>query len=154
MRKVLLVSLVLALALSAVLVLAQDDLGNIDPSGQTIVYWHQYSDGSAQGDTIALLIDQFNETNEWGITVEGIFQGSYDPISELMNAGIVSGELPNLVAGYANNAASYYRDGAAVDLNPYINDPTWGLTAEQLADLNMALVNFNNVDEAQLAWPN
>ncbi|HLU11941.1 MAG TPA: extracellular solute-binding protein [Oceanobacillus sp.] len=154
MRKLLLVSLVLALALSAVLVLAQDDLGNIDPSGQTIVYWHQYSDGSAQGDTIALLIDQFNETNEWGITVEGIFQGSYDPISELMNAGIVSGELPNLVAGYANNAASYYRDGAAVDLNPYINDPTWGLTAEQLADLNMALVNFNNVDEAQLAWPN
>jgi multiple sugar transport system substrate-binding protein/sn-glycerol 3-phosphate transport system substrate-binding protein len=148
------VSLVVALAVCAVMVLAQDDLSGVDPSGQTVVYWHQYSDESAQGNTIGALIQGFNDTNEWGITVEGIFQGSYDPIAELMSAGITSGELPNLVAGYANNAASYYRDGAAVDLTPYINDPTWGLTPEQLGDLNTALVDFNNVDGVQLAWPN
>jgi multiple sugar transport system substrate-binding protein/sn-glycerol 3-phosphate transport system substrate-binding protein len=154
MHKFRLISVLLVLALSAVVVMAQDDLASVDPSGQTVVYWHQYSDGSAQGDTITTLIQEFNDTNEWGVTVEGIFQGSYDPIAELMNAAIVSGELPNLVAGYANNAASYYRDGAVVDLTPYINDPTWGLTTEQLADLNTALVEFDNVDGAQLAWPN
>jgi multiple sugar transport system substrate-binding protein len=150
MRKLLLIVCLLALATSAVL--AQDDLASVDPSGQTVVYWHQY--GGAQGETIDSLIQQFNDTNEWGITVEGVPQGNYNAISELMSAAIVSGELPNLVAGYANNAASYYTDNAAVDMTPYLNDPTWGLTEEQLADLNTALIDFDNVDGAQLAWPN
>lgn len=152
MRKLLLVLCLLALMTGTVL--AQDDLSSVDPSGQTITYWHQYSDGSAQGDTIAALIQEFNETNEWGITVEGLFQGGYNDLAELMSAAIVSGELPNLVAGYANNAASYYADNAAVDLNQYVNDPTWGLTEEQLADFNTALLEFNTVDGALLAWPN
>lgn len=150
MRKLLLIVCLLALATSAVM--AQDDLATVDPSGQNIVYWHQYS--NAQGATIDALIAEFNETNEWGITVEGIPQGSYNPIAELMSASIVSGELPNLVAGYANNAASYYADGAALDLTPYVTDPTWGLTEEELADFNTALLDFNTVDGALLAWPN
>ncbi len=152
MRKLLLVLCVLALMSGAAL--AQDDLASVDPSGQTITYWHQYSDGSAQGNTIAGLIQQFNETNEWGITVDALFQGGYNDLAELMTAAIVSGELPNLVAGYANNAASYYADNAAVDINQYLNDPTWGLTAEQLADFNTVLLEFNTVDGALLAWPN
>lgn len=152
MRKLLLIVCMLALLTGGVLAQEATDLANVDPTGETIVYWHQYS--NAQGETIAALIQQFNETNEWGITVEGVPQGNYDAISELMNASIVSGELPNLVAGYANNAASYYADNAAVDMNTYINDPTWGFTEEQLADFNTSLLQFNNVDGAQLAWPN
>lgn len=143
-----------ALAISGA-AFAQDDLAGVDPAGQTVTYWHQFS--GAQLETITTLIEQFNTTNEYGIIVEPIAQGNYNDIANLMNASIVSGELPNLVAGYANNAAGYYADGAAVDLNMYLNDATWGLTTDEMADFNEALLAFNTPmgvePEALLAWP-
>jgi multiple sugar transport system substrate-binding protein len=104
------------------------------------------------------IVEAFNSTNEYGITVEALAQGSYNDIRELMNAAIISGELPNLTAAYANDAASYALDGAVVDLNTYVNDPTWGLTDEQLADFNGDLLTFNSpvgepFNGALLAWP-
>jgi multiple sugar transport system substrate-binding protein len=131
---------------------AQDDIETVDPSGQTITYWHQYQNDSAQGDTIAAIIEAFNSSNEWGITVEGTFQGSYGPLGELINAGIVSGELPNMVAGYVNAAASYDRDGVVADLTPYMNSEKWGVGADP--DLNQALFAANTVDGRLLAFPN
>lgn len=157
MRKVafLIVSLVAALTFGVVTVAAQD-LSDVDPSGQTVVYWHQF--GGAQLETITAIIEEFNTTNEYGITVEGVPQGNYNGIRELMNAAIISGELPNLTAGYANDAASYALDNVIVDLNAYVNDATWGLSEEQLADFNTDLLTFNSpVEEpfngALLAWP-
>src|SRR5262245_23644000 len=96
MRKILLLAFLLVLAFG--IVSAQDDLSSVDPSGAHVVYWHQYNDGP-QFDKINEFIDEFNSTNEWGITVEGLPQGSYGDIRELMTAAIVSGETPNLVAG-------------------------------------------------------
>src|SRR5688572_26474645 len=113
MRKLLsVVSVVLVFAMGLGVIRAQDSIEGVDPTGQTIVYWHQYQNESAQGNTIAAIVEQFNSTNEYGITVEASFQGSYGDLSALVNAGITSGELPNLVAGYANDAASYARDGS------------------------------------------
>ncbi|MFN8449649.1 MAG: extracellular solute-binding protein [Anaerolineae bacterium] len=146
-------SLVLVFALGVSAISAQGDIESVDPTGQTITYWHQYQPESAQGTTIAAIVEQFNSTNEWGITVDASYQGSYGPIGELINAGIVSGELPNLVAGYANAAASYMRDNAAVDLAPYINSEKWGMGADP--DINQALIDVNtSADGVILAWPN
>lgn len=155
MRKLVLLCLVVVLALGVSAVAAQD-LANVDPSGQTVVYWHQFS--GAQLETMTALVESFNSTNEYGITVEALAQGSYNDIATLMNAAITSGELPNLVAGYANNAASYALDNVVVDLNAFLNDPTWGLTEEQLADFNTDLLTFNSptgepYNGALLAWP-
>ena len=144
MRKAvaLLVGLAMLVLVSGV-VMAQDDLASVDPSGQTVVYWHQFT--GAQAETMTALIEQFNATNEYGITIEPIAQGNYNDIRELMNAAIVSGELPNIVAAYANDSASYFLDGGVVDLTAYVNDGTWGLTADQLADFNTALLDFNTL---------
>ncbi len=155
MRKLFVLCLMVVLALGVSAVAAQD-LASVDPSGQTVVYWHQFS--GAQLETMTALVESFNSTNEYGITVEALAQGSYNDIAELMNAAITSGELPNLVAGYANNAASYALDNVVVDLNAFLNDPTYGLTADQLADFNTDLLTFNSpsaepYNGALLAWP-
>ena len=153
MRRMLsLLSLVLILALGISAVSAQDSVESVDPSGQSIVYWHQYQDKSAQGDTMAAMIADFNSTNEYGITVTGSYQGNYTDISKLVNAGITSGELPNLVAGYANDAASYANDSSAIDLSPYMSSEKWGLGATP--DINAGLVAADTVDGAVLAFPN
>ncbi len=159
MRKLTLMAMLLVLILGAGLVAAQDmDMSTIDPSGQTITYWHQYN-GGTQLDTMNALVEEFNSSNEWGITVEAIPQGGYNDIRSLMSAAITSGDLPNLVAGYQNDAQSWFLDDAALDLNPYYNDPTWGFTEEEAADLNAGIISFNVMNGepfngAMLAWPN
>lgn len=152
MRKLIVLSLLLVL-LAGMTSAQEGDLSGVDPSGQTVVYWHQYN-GDPQLATMNALIEEFNSTNEWGITVEGTAQGNYNDIRDLMNAAIISGELPNLVAGYQNDAMSYFRDGAAVDLNPYVNDATYGIGDLNLNPNILAVNVFDELDGAMLAWPN
>ncbi len=150
MRKALL--FVLVLMLSVGVLNAQDmDIETVDPSGVTVVYWHQF--GGAQLDAMTQLVTTFNETNEYGITVEPIAQGNYGDIANLMNAGIISGELPNLVAGFGNNAASYFADGAAVDLTPFFDSAAWGL-GDMADDFRSDLLSFNTLPTGELvAFP-
>lgn len=93
MRKLLLLSCVLALVLMGIGgAAAQDKYNGVDPTGVKLTYWHQYS--KTQQAAMDALVAQFNDTNEYGITVEAISQGSYNDIRSLMNAAIISGELP------------------------------------------------------------
>ncbi|MBN1564709.1 MAG: extracellular solute-binding protein, partial [Anaerolineae bacterium] len=100
----------------------------------------------------------FNETNEYGITVELAENGmSYNDLREQMNAAIISGELPNLVAGYQSDALSYYLDDGALDLTPLLNDATFGYSEDELASLNMGIIQLNVFEEeggVMLGWPN
>ena len=160
MKKLILVVLVL-MALSLALVQAQGDTDyeGVDPSGQTVVYWHQYSDDSSQAETMTALIEDFNSSNEYGITVEAIHQGSYGPIEDLMNTAILSGELPNLVAGYANAVAGWANEGVVVDINLLLNSPAWGIPAEEQQNLNFDLLDVNQLDfppfyGMRVAWAN
>ena len=160
MKRFLLATLLL-LSLGLGLVQAQGDMSydGVDPSGQTVVYWHQYSDDSSQAETMAALVEDFNSSNEYGITVETIHQGSYGPIQDLMNTAILSGELPNLVAGYANAVAGWANEGVVVDINLLLNSPEWGIPSEEQANLNFNLLNVNQLDFApfygmRVAWAN
>ena len=160
MKRILL-AMPLLLSLGLGLVQAQGDMSyeGVDPSGQTVVYWHQYSDDSSQAETMAALVDDFNSGNEYGITVETIHQGSYSPIQDLMNTAILSGELPNLVAGYANAVAGWANEGVVVDINLLLNSPEWGIPPEEQANLNFDLLNVNQLDfppffGMRVAWAN
>ena len=160
MKRTLLVILLL-LSLGLTVGQAQSDMNyaGVDPSGQTVVYWHQYSDDSSQAETMAALVESFNNNNEYGITVETIHQGSYGPIEDLMNTAILSGELPNLVAGYANAVAGWANEGVVVDINLLLNSPDWGIAAEEQANLNFNLLDVNQLDfppfhGMRVAWAN
>lgn len=113
-------------------VAAAQDLSDLDPTGQTITWWHNHS--GQREEQLAVLVEEFNTTNEWGITVVAENQGSYDDIRNKMNAAIASGDVPSLVVGYQNDEAFYQQANALVDLNIYVNDPTWGFTEEEIAD--------------------
>ncbi len=159
MKKLALVALVLLLSLGMAAAQGDANYEEIDPSGQTVVYWHQYSDDSSQANTMAALIEDFNSSNEYGITVEAHHQGHYGNIEDLMNTAILAGELPNLAAGYANAVAGWANEGVVVDINLLLNSPAWGIAADEQANLNFNLLDVNQLDFApfygmRVAWAN
>ncbi|MEA3327527.1 MAG: extracellular solute-binding protein [Chloroflexota bacterium] len=120
--------------------------------GVTVQFWHVYSD--EPGEALQALVDEFNEVNEYGITVEGLNQGNYSDIEDKINAGIQSGDLPDVVMAYTNALADWYSVDSVVDLNPYINDAEHGLTEAQMSDLYPHLKAAGSApDGAWIAYP-
>lgn len=121
-------------------VAADGELAGVDPSGQTVVWWHNHSGSREEG--LKTLIDEFNSGNPCGITLDAQNQGSYNDIRDKVNASIGAGEQPAaLVVGYQNDQAFYQLNETLVDLNIYVNDTTWGLTAEEQADFYPTFFN-------------
>jgi len=107
-------------------------LAGVDPRGQTVTWWHNHS--GVREESLLEMIDEYNSTNECGITVEPQNQGGYNDIRDKMNAGIQTGELPGLVVGYQNDQAFYALGDGLADINAYLFDETWGLTPETRED--------------------
>jgi len=129
------------------------DLENLDPSGQTVVYWYQHT-GSRE-ELMLSLIDEFNRTNEWGITVQGESQGGYDDLYQKIVAGIPANQLPSMAVAYQNQAATYAVQGVLVALDPYMESEKWGYTEEELDDFfPIALAaDYLPQFEARYGWP-
>jgi multiple sugar transport system substrate-binding protein len=112
---------------------------DVDPSGQTVVWWHNHS-GSRE-ENLLPLIEEYNQSNAYGITVEAQNQGSYNDIRDKVNASIAAGEAPAaLIVGYQNDQSFYQLNDTLVDLNTLIDDATWGLSAEDKADFYQAFL--------------
>jgi multiple sugar transport system substrate-binding protein/sn-glycerol 3-phosphate transport system substrate-binding protein len=107
-------------------------LAGVDPSGQTVVWWHQHS-GSRE-ERLNEMIAEFNEQNPWGITVDASNQGSYNDIYQQVVAGLTTGNLPNLVVAYQNQSLAYLSGNGLVDMDIFVTDPTWGLNEAEAAD--------------------
>ena len=125
----------------------------LDLSGVTVTFWHVWGSGSA-AEGMQKIIDDFNASNEWGITVVGVDQGRQGDLETAVNAGIASGDLPNISPGFPNSVATWYNAGAIAPLNDFITDPTYGLTEEQLDaiyDANFASGTL--ADGTQVALP-
>jgi multiple sugar transport system substrate-binding protein/sn-glycerol 3-phosphate transport system substrate-binding protein len=132
------------------------DLGafaGVDPSGQTVSFWHVWGSGDPGEGLIAIVAD-FNATNEWGITVELVDQGRYSDVEDAMNAAIQSGDVPDMVVGYTNALDTWYSVGSMADMNVYVNDPVVGLTDEEKADFYPgSWANGISSDGARVGFP-
>jgi ABC-type glycerol-3-phosphate transport system substrate-binding protein len=114
---------------------APDGLG--DPV--TVVFWHSYTgDREAR---MQALIDEFNATNPYSVTVVGEYAGSWIEIRDNVLLGIqAGGPLPNLVMGYPTLLSVLARHGAVRFLDSYLNDPTLGIT--DTADLQPGVLDY------------
>ncbi len=132
----------------------EDPWADVDPSGQTIVYWHQHS--RQREEALNEIVEAFNSTNEYGITVQAEYQGSYGDIFNKMLAVLNTPDAPDLVVAYQNQAATYQLADALIDMNPLVNSPKWGLTEEEKADFFPGFFNqdiFPTFGNARLGFP-
>lgn len=127
---------------------------NVDPAGEEVSFWYQHS--GARAEVLEEIISEFNETNEWGITVVGAAQGGYGDIFNKMLAVIGTADVPNLLVAYQNQAASYQLGEGLVDMRELVDSKVWGLSDEDKADFFpgfYAADVFPSFDNARLGFP-
>lgn len=125
----------------------------VDPRGQNITFWYQYS---YENEEVLLdIMDEFNQTNQWGITIEGVHKGNYNQIfDDVQNAAV--NELPDLVVAYQNQAATLYAQDKLIDLTPLETSLQYGLTLEDYVDYFESFLEadlFPIFEGARLGFP-
>jgi ABC-type glycerol-3-phosphate transport system substrate-binding protein len=108
------------------------ELEGVDPGNQVVVLWYSFDD--RQEELLLTLVDEFNATNEWGITVIGEYGGPADVLHEDMLARMVSGALPQMAISERHQVAAYATHETALALDPFIESETWGYKEEELDD--------------------
>lgn len=111
------VSLVMATALASSVVCC----GASAEEGTTITFWHAM--GGTNGEALTYLVDKFNAENTEGITVEAVYQGSYDDsINKLKSA-----QMGNMGA----DLVQIYDIGTR-----FMIDSDWIIPMQELIDAN------------------
>jgi ABC-type glycerol-3-phosphate transport system substrate-binding protein len=121
------------------------DLG-VDPAsldGLEISLWHPWS--GDQSKALEALVKDFNAANEWGIRVQPISHASYDGLSAALESG---DDLPEALIGYTYQALD-----SALPLDPYVDDPEWGLSPQEQDGILPALWDVGLSDGKRLGMP-
>ena len=126
----------------------------IDLSGTTISFWHVYGADDPRGEHINALVDVFNATNEYGITVEALDQGGYGDLEDKVNAGIQSGDLPSIAQAYSSALLNWNTVDVMADFNQFVYDEDYGLSDDEMADLYPGVSAVGVTPEGtRVAWP-
>jgi multiple sugar transport system substrate-binding protein len=90
-----------------------------------VTFWHVWNE--MPGSALQSLVADFNAQNEWGIRVNSHYAGTFDEQYASVLAALDTPEQPDIVVGYIYQALGWDANDKVVDLNPYLNDPTWGM---------------------------
>ena len=104
-----------------------------DTPSETIEVRFYHTMGQNLRPVLQKYIAEFNKLHpEITIVEEAI--GGYDDVRDQVITELQAGKQPALAYCYPDHVATYLRSKKVVDLNTYINDPTVGLTQEQIDD--------------------
>ena len=106
--------------------------GGLDTETEiTITFYHEF--GKERLNILTTAIEEFNEIYP-NITINPVKYDKYDVILEKVKKEITVGAGPNLAICYSDHVGTYNLSGAVQTLDVFMTDPTYGFTAEDLAD--------------------
>lgn len=109
------------------------DVNGADLAGVVVRVVHPWVGEMA--DTLNSLAMQFSLSNEWDIWVEMDPLGSESMVVESLQEDIVQQTLPGIVIAHPYLLAGFNGRFSTVNLSDYLNDPEWGLNADEQADI-------------------
>ncbi len=93
------------------------DASEVD--GTTISFWH--SMGGVNGQAIDTLVQKFNDENEYGITVDAEYQGSYDDALNKLKSAQIGNMGADLVQVYEIGTRFMIESGWSVPMQSMVN---------------------------------
>ena len=119
-------------ALTPAPISTDEELLNIDlPDGIELEFWHTWS--GSQAEVFEDLVEEFNQTNRWGIRVVAQGHGDALVILDDMDQALEAGELPEIIAAPSQHLRLWDQQGIPVkDLNEYVESEDLGFDQETL----------------------
>lgn len=96
-----------------------------------ISFWHTFG----YVDEINNIIEDFRQVEPNIVVESNKINASYTELKDNVLKGIPAGNYGDIVLCYPDHVAEYLESGKAVNMEPYMNDPEYGWTAEDNADL-------------------
>lgn len=93
--------------------------------GIEIQFWHAM--GGSTTEVVEKICADFNESNEYGITVVPTYQGGYGDLHSKLMAALQTDDIPNLAQAYGNNIIIYTQSDKVVKLDDFITSPNYGV---------------------------
>lgn len=119
--------------------------------GVVIMAWHPWFGPEAS--LFETQVADFNSTNEWGVTVLTQGQSNYaEAFNNVTNSLGTTGQ-PDVTIGLPEEAWFWDERNGVTDLTPYVNDPVWGLSAEEQADFSPVFWAQDQMGEKRLGMP-
>jgi multiple sugar transport system substrate-binding protein/sn-glycerol 3-phosphate transport system substrate-binding protein len=120
-------------------------------AGLTIQVSYAFVDSSAShfDDQVA----EFNTLNEWGIVVYPQANHSYNSLFGTVSDSLDTPEQPDLVITLPEQVLIWDEQAAVVDLTPYLQDPRFGFSDEDVADFAPIFWEIAGFDDRQLGLP-
>lgn len=100
-----------------------------------------------------ILVDTFNQTNDWGLFVTAYGLGSAQQVFQQSEAGIQNGDAPQVVMASIDELAYWQRLGDLVPLDQFITDDTYGMDQESISDFLPLFWEQDVLDGQQLGIP-
>lgn len=119
--------------------------------GLTVSLWHGL-DGS-QARLLAQLAAEFSLTNPWGVTVQARGWENLSALEQAVRSGQTGGGLPELALVLPEQALAWDEESLIAALNPYITNPEFGFTQNDLNDFPAGLWRQDEVDGRRLGLP-
>lgn len=117
--------------------------------GAQVDVWHPWF--GAQASLLQSQIAKFNTENEWGIVVHAEGKSNYAELFAQANAALDDHTNPDIVIALPEYAFGW--DEHVVDLNVYVNDPLYGLSAADILDFPPVIWDQDNVDGKRFGVP-
>src|SRR5215213_8276129 len=117
--------------------------------GAQVNVWHPWF--ASEASLFESQVAKFNTENEWGIVVKTQGKSSYAELFTQTTATLESESTPQVVIAFPEHAFGW--DEAVVDLSPYVNDPVYGLSADDVLDFPSVIWDQDAVNGKRFGVP-
>jgi len=117
--------------------------------GKQVTVWHPWF--GAEASLFESQVKEFNSTNEWGVVVNAESKNNFSELVLQTDAALESSTNPNIVIALPEHAIGW-RD-QVVDLNEYVRDPVYGMSALEMSEFPSVIWMQDEVDGIRLGMP-
>ncbi len=125
---------------------------DVDPAklrGTQINVWHPWF--GTEASLFESQVAKFNSENEWGIVVNAQGKGNFSELFTQTSAALEDRSNPQVVIALPEQAFTW--GDKVVDLNPYVNDPVYGLSTDDVLDFPPVVWDQENLDGKRFGVP-
>jgi len=117
--------------------------------GVKVQVWHPWF--GAQASLFESQVAQFNKENEWGIVVSAVGKENYSELYLQTTDALKNASNPQVVITLPEHALEW--GAKVVDLNAYLHDPDYGLSALEISDFANVIWLQDEVDGKRYGVP-